>query len=237
MGLSTPFSPENRPKPLERFGFHKIQRQAKSVLIGIMENFFSSLNSEYAIKMPELIEVQTMNDVEKVFIKREFPYEERKLPLILVAIKGATERKMYIGADNFLTYVTMTTSTGKKIAVEKYHGAADMSFSIIIVAESPDDRERLADLLAMCFTHYYRWQYFYTTGDGDTFTIVPNTTQLEFGAQQTATEEKKVAMLYIVDISLKAFVEYTFTGNDIFQTLNDYTIDNTSGPIEQDFSI
>ena len=232
MSFKTPFVPDNQPDALYNFGFYKIQRHTKSAVVGMLKNFFNSINNTYKIQIPEVLEVQNSSDNEKIFIERDFPYKERKMPLILVAIKGASERKMYLGADNLLGLKIHTTSTGEKTAVELYHGAADISLALIIVALSPEERMQLTELVTLCFTHYYRWQYFYTLGDDNVFSIVPNTAQLEFGAESEVTDVSPESLVYVTDITMKSFIEYTFKDFSVLGSLRNYTIDESSGPVE-----
>src|SRR5271157_5713601 len=137
---------------------------------------------------------------------------------------------MYIGADNLLYYDVRETSTGKT-AVEVYAGAAEFNMVIIGIGQSPEERMRIMEALHMCFTHYFRWQYFYTYGDGNTFSIVPSIEQLIIGSEQEAEGEGKTVMLYVNDITMKSFVEYTFRGLDQLIPFKSYTIDPDSGPI------
>ena len=233
MGLNTPFIPENIGGGLLDFGFFKVQRQAKSILVELMTNFFSSMVNTYKITMPDIIQLQNHTDVNKLFINRDFPYAERKLPMVITSIKGTKEKKMYMGADNLIGYRLYTSSTGDS-TVEVYGGAYDIEFSLIVVAQSPDERSRILELLGVCFTHYYRWQYYYTFDDGNQFSIVPNTGTINFGGDSEVADVDKVNQLYISSISMTAFVEYTFTGLDSLGILDnsDVVIDTGSGPIE-----
>ena len=230
MSFKTPFIADNQPGALHDFGFFKIQRHTKSAIIGMLENFFDSINNTYKIQIPEIVGVQNSSDVEKVFVTRDFPYKERKLPMILVAIKSATERKMYIGADNLVGHIYHETSTGDELGIELYHGAADISLALIVIALSPEERMQLTELVTLCFTHYYRWQYFYTLGDGNVFSVVPNTAQLEFGSESEVTDVSPESLLYLTDITMKSFIEYTFKDFNVLGSLKDYTIDDSSGP-------
>ena len=234
MGFKTPFLPENQPGDLIDFGFYKVQRHTKSAIIGMLKNFFDSINSTYKIQMPDIHDIQNSSDVQKIFVERDFPYKERKIPIILVTIKGATERKLYIGADNTSGVRLVETSAGVTVASDIYHGAADISLSLIVVCQTTEHRMKFAEMINMCFTHYYRWQYFYTFGDGNTFSIVPNTQQLEFGTESEATDVSPDSLLYITDISMKCFVEYTFTDSvNLHGILQEFTVDPTSGPVAQ----
>ena len=234
MGFKTPFLPENQPGDLIDFGFYKVQRHTKSAIIGMLKNFFDSINSTYKIQMPDIHDIQNSSDVQKIFVERDFPYKERKIPIILVTIKGAIERKLYIGADNTSGVRLVETSAGVTVASDIYHGAADISLSLIVVCQTTEHRMKFAEMINMCFTHYYRWQYFYTFGDGNTFSIVPNTQQLEFGTESEATDVSPDSLLYITDISMKCFVEYTFTDSvNLHGILQEFTVDPTSGPVAQ----
>ena len=230
MGFKTPFLPENTLGSLNNFGFYKIQRQTKTVIIEMLTNFFNAINSIYQLQMPDLIGIQNAEEAQKIFIQRDFSAQQRRIPAILVAIKNSMERKMYIGGDNLSYFEIDETSTGKT-AVEVYHGAADIGLALIVIAQSPDERMQFAELINMCFTHYYRWQYFYSTGDGTMFCIVPSTSQLDFGSETEVTDVSPDSLLYLLDISMKSFVEYTFRDLDIMGILKEYNITEESGPI------
>lgn len=234
MSFNTPFIPDNQPDALYDFSFFKIQRHTKSAIIGMMKSFFSTMNKTYKLQIPELVEVQNSTEATKLFIDRDFPYTQRKLPIIIVAIKSSLERKLYIGADNAIGWVQNDTSTGR-VASEVFNGAADLTLSLIIVAQSSEERMRFAEMVNMCFTHYFRWQYFYTLGDSNMFSIVPNTQQLEFGTEsEVNTDATGANFLYITDITMKVYVEYTFKDINIVVGPKYWEIDQNSGAIEFD---
>lgn len=231
MAFNTPFHPENSPGALFEFGWYKIQRHTKAALVDMIGNFFDARAQLYKIQVPNVVGIQNFHDIKNIFISQDFPYGERKLPLIIVAIKGGTERKMYIGADNFLYHDIKQTSTGKT-ASEVYAGAAEFSIALIVLSRSPEERMRLVEFLNVCFTHYYRWQYFYTYGDGDMFSIVPSIEQLQFGSENEVTDgPSKQSLLYVNDMSMKSFVEYTFRGTDTYGSMEHIHIEEDSGPI------
>ena len=232
MGFKAPFLVENQPKPLYNFSFHKVQRQTKSVLVDMIKNFFDSINKVYQLQMPEIIGVKNSEEATKVFVNRDFPYGERTIPIIIVGIKSAVEKKMYIGADNLVGYVIRETSSGKT-AVELYHGAATVTTALIVVTDNPESRMQLVELLNMCFTHYYRWQYFYTLGDGDMFSIVPNTSELEFGTESEADTDSPDTKLYVTDLTMTSHIEYSFRDLDVLGELKDYNILDESGPVAE----
>src|SRR5271157_649850 len=132
MGFNTPFHPENTAGPIYEAAWYKIQRHTKVALVNMLGNFFSSRVQLYRIQMPEILALRNTTDLKKIFVNQDFPYAERKLPMILVAIKGGRQQKMNIGADNFLYHDISTTSTGKT-AVEVYAGAARFTLSLIAI--------------------------------------------------------------------------------------------------------
>jgi len=245
VSFQTPFNPENIGSPLYNFGFYKIQRHTKSVFVEMLKNFFSNMVQSYRITMPDLFELQNSDndDNKKIFISQDFPYFERKLPIIIVSLKGVKERKMYIGADNIIGYKTITiplrtstgTSTGLSKTVEIYGGAAEAEVALTVIALSPDDRMKICELINMCFTHFYRWQYYYTFGDGNMMTIVPSKTEISFAGESETGDVSKTSMLYINTMNLSSFIEYTFSSQEAGGMLVDYTIDPASGVIEVPF--
>ena len=241
MGFDTPFHPENRPDALFDFGFYKVQRHTKAAIVGMLKNFFDTINSIYKVQIPEILEIGNSGKDIKTFVDQNFPYKERVVPIILVAIKNAIERKLYIGADNLSHIEIIETSTGLKKAVNVYTGAADVNLALIVVSDTPDHRMRYAEMINMCFTHYYRWQYFYTTdnGDGphgDMFSIVPTTQPLEFGTESETKDLSDDTLLYLTDVSMKAYVEYSFRDTSEIHSVMDelgVRIDPKSGPTER----
>lgn len=234
MGFNTHFQPENIGAPLYNYGFHKIQRHTKSIIVEMLKNYFSTLVSSYKLTIPEITSVYNTSEIDKLFILPDFPYTERKLPLIVISIKDIKEKKMYMGADNIIGYKVVGTSSGRR-TVEVYGGANTVSVNISIVALSSEDRMKLAELIEICFTHYYRWQYFYSLNDGTFFNIVPNSTTVAFTGETETKEPSKTNMLYITNMSMTSFVEYSFTGLERTGTLETIEYDTSSGPIHIPF--
>jgi hypothetical protein len=230
VGFTTPFHPDNVPGAIFEFAWHKIMRHTKVAIVNILGNFFSARSKMYSIQMPDIVGLTNTDDIKKIFINQDFPYQERKLPMVVVAIKSGKERKMYIGADNFLLHSIRTTSTGRT-AVEVYAGAAEFTMAIVVVGQSPEERMKMMELIYMCFTHYYRWQYFYTFGDDNMMSLLPNTEELIFGNEEEAEGDSKISVLYVNDVTMKSFVEYTFSGLDIYRDAKNFVIDDESGPI------
>jgi hypothetical protein len=233
MAFDTPFIADNQPEGLVDFGFYKVQRHTKSAIIGMLKNFFDSVNSTYKLQVPEIVEVQnTSSGLTKIFIERDFLARERRIPMILVAMKGSTEKKMYLGADDLACWDIVETSSGRKFANRIYHGASEISLVLIVIAQSSEERMRFAELISLCFTHYYRWQYFYTYGDGNTLSITPNTKQLDFGAETEVNDISATSLLYLVDISMDVFVEYSFRDVLTKGVVETVEIDESSGPLD-----
>ena len=153
MGLHTKSHPEISTGGLYEFGFYKALRQTKSVFVNMLNNFFSIRNKAYGIVMPEIFTIQNspVTDGKKIHTVRDFPYEERKLPLIVVSNASAKEKKAYIGSDNLLYVDVQENSEGVKSGTNVYAGMANVDVMLGIVATSPDERMMLSELILMCF--------------------------------------------------------------------------------------
>jgi hypothetical protein len=279
MGLDTPFHPEQYPGAINYYGFYKIQRNSKTILVNILRNFFSEKSQLYKITMPEIVDKLVDVDNPKLFVERNFPFIERKLPIIATAIKQSKEKKAYVGADNLLypeiitsTGYTTITSTGYSIAytstgyyptetstgytstgyylkstdvtytVENdkyrtgynvYAGMSDIDVTFIIAALSPEERMELVELVNMCFTHYYRWQYFYYDEENNMFNLTPSMTELSFGGESEVKDTSNMSLIYVTTVAMKCRVEYTF--KDLasrYQEIKYYEIDASSGVAE-----
>ena len=222
MGLDTPFHPEQYPGAINYFGFYKIQRNSKTILVNILKNFFSEKSQLYKITMPEIVDKLVDTTIPRLFVERNFPFMERKLPLIATAIKQAKEKKAYVGADNLLYPEVLKTSTGDYLTgYNVYAGMADIDVTFIIAALSPEERMELAELVNMCFTHYYRWQYFYYDEENNMFNLTPSMTELSFGGENEVKDTSNLSMIYITTVAMKCRVEYTF--KDLANRYNEIT--------------
>lgn len=234
MGLDTPFHPEQYPGAINYFGFYKIQRNSKTVLINILKNFFSEKSQLYKIALPEISEKLVDTNNPKIFIERNFPFMERKLPLIATAIKQSKEKKAYIGADNLLYPEVIRSSTGDYLSgYNVYAGMGDVDVTFIIAALSPEDRSQIVELINMCFTHYYRWQYFYYDEENNMFNITPNTEELRFGSENEVKDKSNLSFIYVTSVTMKCRIEYTFKDFAFrFNEIKNYEIDISSGVVE-----
>jgi hypothetical protein len=232
------FNPEENSGIIESYGWYKVQRHTKTILVNILKNFFSNYNSSYKTQIPEIIDLQGDNSSSKINIERDFPFFERKLPLIAVVIQDTTEKKTYIGADDFANNVIQSldgTSTGILYGHDSFHGMYTVATQFIVAAMSPEQRMQLAELISVCFTHYYRWQYFYFGPDDSMFTIVPNTKELKFGGESEVKEESAMNMIYITTANMENLIEYKFTEFSEDEKLYQITgidVDSESGVVE-----
>jgi hypothetical protein len=234
MGRDTPFHPEQYPGPIDVFGFYKIQRNSKTILVNILRNFFSQQSQLYKVTMPEIVEKLADTTIPKLFVERNFPFMERKLPLIAIAIKQAKEKKAYIGADNLLYPEIAKSSTGDYLTgYNVYAGMSDIDVTFIIAALSPEERMQLVEILNMCFTHYYRWQYFYYDEENNMFNLTPSMTELSFGGESEVKDQSNMSLIYVTTVAMKCRIEYTF--KDFarrFDEITDYEISTSSGVVE-----
>lgn len=212
MGFNTPFLNENEPSAINDFGWYKVQRHTKTVLVEMLKTFFSRNTKIYAMSMPELTEVQNSESSTKIYIEKNFPYTERKIPLIAVSQVNFRERKSFIGIDNFShTDFHFNSSTGALDGgVNFYSGMDNSDTTFIIVGLSSEQRSQLAEFVNICFTHYFRWQYFFYGPDGSMFSIVPSIKQLEFGAESEVSSPSDLEIAYITTVTVSSHIEYKF---------------------------
>jgi hypothetical protein len=241
MALFSLSHPDVSSGGLLEFGFHKVIRQTKSVIINMLNTFFSNRSKAYGIAIPEVLSIQNSDEIvtstgktghTAVYNVRDFPYTERKFPMVLVATSGVREKKPYIGADDLKMIEEIDTSGGR-IGVEVYGGMVDIDLTLIVVSTSPDERSRLVELIAICFSHYYRGQFIYYDEVGNMFSITPATKQLDFGAETEVKDESTTTMVYITDLAMSVFIEYHFidVSDDQLHELKYIDIDPTSGII------
>ena len=156
-----------------------------------------------------------MNDEDnskiKVWVEKEFQYNEQRIPSIIVMIGDMVKKKLYLGSDSEIA--TVFSGNGKR-AESQYVGAAELPIKFAIVAESPDTRRELADLLYMCFTHYHRWPYLFEGDDGSSFLIVPSQGQMVLGTNQEVKKSDDVKnTLYIKTVNFTSCIDFTFFDN------------------------
>lgn len=212
MGLDTKAHPEINAGALYEFGFHKALRQTKSVIVSMLNSFFSKRNKAFGAVMPEIFSLQNEPGAgtKKIHTLRDFPFQERKFPMILVTITNATEKKPYIGSDNLLYVEVDTNEDGSKMALNTYAGMAMVGVMLGIITTSPEERSQLAELVFMCFSHYYRGQFIYEEKDGSLFSITPASDQISFGTETEITDESDMTTVYVVDVGFSNFLEYHF---------------------------
>ena len=212
MSLETNQHPESFSGDITQFGFHKIERQTKSVLKDILQQFFSNAVNLHKITTPEILILQNTDAETKIFIERDFPFFERKLPLIAISSRNKRERKPFLGSDDFLYQDALTNSDGSVTSYyNMYANMYDVPVDLIIAAVSPDTRSQLSELVALCFSHYYRWPYFYK-GDSseETFNIIPTTSPVEISGENEVKDLSTQTLIYTCTVKLNSFVEYIF---------------------------
>ena len=230
MGIHTKGHSEISAGSLYEFGFYKALRQTKSAIVNMLNNFFSKRNKAYGVVMPEIFSIQnTPAEEKKVHAVRDFPFEERKFPLIVVTNAKAKERKPYIGSDNLLYVDVQENENGAKSGKNVYAGMADVDVMLGIITTSPDERMMLAELVLMCFSHYYRGQFIYEGNGNDLFSITPGGNEIDFGTEAEITDESDTTTVYVIDVGISAFIEYHFEDplpDGIFTEVQEISLDD-----------
>jgi len=214
--------PDISPGYIEQFGFYKIERQTKTVVQNILKNYFSRYSNLYKLTAPELELIDNNVDDINVFIEKEFPFFERKLPLIAIISRNKQERKAYLGADDLIYSQTIKNNeTGELVAVNNHYGNIwKVPLALTIASTSVENRMQLQELVSLCFTHYHRWVYHYKDIEGNCFNIVPNSGNIVITGETQSADASNVTIIHHCTVSMDATVEYTFidTG-DNFDTL------------------
>jgi len=212
MGFNTPFLNENTPSSLNDFGWFKVQRHTKTVLVEMLKTFFDRNKAVYSMSVPEITKLQNSDTTTNVYIEKNFPYEERKIPLIAISQVNAREKKTFIGIDNYShTRFHYNSSSGEMDGgTNFYSGISEVDSTFIIVGLSSEQRSQLSEFINVCFTHYFRWQYFFYGPDGSMFSILPSTKELSFGTESEITSPSDLEIVYITTVTLSSFIEYKF---------------------------
>lgn len=234
MGIFTPYHPEITTGSIEEFGVHKIKRQVKSIYVNMITDFFTYSKKIHGLDISELSELVTVEgQKQKIFIERDFPYNTRKIPLITPIITNITEQKAFLGIDNYLYPGVTIASDGTQSGYDVYANMYTIDLRILIVTEANELRDQIIDLLIACFTNYYRGTYTYKDDSDNVFIITPSTSKVVSGNDSELTEENTTNIIFLGDISLRAFVEYHYKayGEDRYETITTVTVDESSGPV------
>ncbi len=197
---------------IDKFGVYKVERQTKTVIKNILTKFFDKNSNLYEFTAPEIEEIQNTESDPKVFIEKEFPFYERKLPCIVILSGTKQEVKPFIGGDDYVySDIVRDTSTGLILTEERmYANMYTLPLILGIAANSVEQRMQLCELVSLCFTHYYRWVYVYKDIDGSLFNIVPNKDKITITSEREAQDKAASAMIYTSVIGMTSLVEYIF---------------------------
>jgi len=237
MGIFSSSHSEVSSGPLYEYGFQKVQRQTKSVIVNILNEFFSSRNKLYGTIVPEVFAVQNVPKKDKkINNMREFPFEERKFPMIVVSIVRAKERKVFVGSDNFLYQEVFENPDGNLVGVDVFAGMADIGIMMAVLTTSPEERSMFAEMIQLCFTHFYRGQFIYKGDDGSLFSIVPAKDEVDSGSETEIKDESSTTIIYATDVGINSLIEYHFrdfaTDGLLFE-INNIEVEEGSGLLER----
>jgi len=211
MSLDIFHNPEVFSGFIEEYGFHKIERQAKIVIKNILSQFFSYKTQLFKSTMPEIVDVQNTDSETRTFIEKDFPFFERKLSLIAITSRDKQERKPFLGADDYLYQdLYINTSTGFESNLNMYANMYDVPITLIIAALSPEARMQLGELVNICLTHYFRWEYMYKGSDNSYFNIVPCGGPIRIAGENEVKDKSATSLIYTTSISFTSIVEYIF---------------------------
>lgn len=210
MSVFNAVNPEVSSGALTLFGFHKFSQQTKTIFVNMIKDFFDYRNHLFMQDIPEIEAMQNKDpNNATLHVCRDFAAFQQKFPSIVVSLENGEERKAYIGSDNLVYTQKIETSSGDYY-MDMYGGMVDTAVTITILAESSDQRSKIADLLATCFINYYRGQFIYTGEDGSQFIVCPVSNPVKFGSEQETTGSSPTDIIYVTTLSISCMIEYQF---------------------------
>ena len=215
MSIYSAQHPDITSGAISSFGFHKVSQQTKTVLVNMLMDFVDYRNQLFKSDIYEVNDFQTTNDTadkKLLYILRDFAAVQRKFPSVVISIQNAVEQKPYVGADNFL-YTDSITLDGNMALTDIYAGMAQVECMFTIMCESSDQRSKLADMLFICFSNYFRGQFMYRGSDNSQFIITPAITPIAFGSEQEVIDANPMQAVYMTTMSLTSHIEYQFASN------------------------
>lgn len=111
-------------------------------------------------------------DKDPIFIHREYPFDVRKYPLVLIETADTKEEKPYLGWDNISDVNVLEVHPGVKIGqiVETQHSTGKLN--VKIAARNIDVRDMLGDFIASTMQNFYRSNYVFAHPDGRSYYVI-----------------------------------------------------------------
>lgn len=154
-------------------------KNLKVIFQNLLFNAFSDRNNdlkergmairEFLVK--DYFEVKP-REKDPIFIYREYPFETRKYPFMMIQSAETKEEKNYLGWDNISD--TNILDTGKGFTVGQITEAQHYTgkVTVNIAGASVDVRDTLCDFTEMVFQGYFRSNYVYAHPDGFSFYLI-----------------------------------------------------------------
>ena len=146
----------------------------KLIIQNLLMYSFSATNTELQMRNFEIKKFQILDkevfetkprDRDPIFIYREFPFKDRKYPMLLVRINGpVNEIKNYLGWDN-IAYANILNDQGIKLGEVVEGQMHECKIDIGVAAQSIDDRDYLCTAIQNLFQDYYRSNYIWEHPD------------------------------------------------------------------------
>lgn len=169
----------NNPGTISTTDQYHIISNIKVVFQNILKNYFDNLNTDFAKRDPAIQQFQFKKQfeakprsTEPIKIVREFPFENRDFPFVMVSLKDFKEKKLYLGWDNIGHLARHKTANGDVIGeiAEAQHFTAKAVLNI--AAANIDERDMLINYLGIGFQNYFRSNYKWIHPDGITIFFI-----------------------------------------------------------------
>ncbi len=205
MSLYTRQNPDIAAQPINEFHWSLIQKQTKAVLVDIIRTFFNSKN----IVIPSLFPYLSQKP-SGVYVEKDFPFYERKIPLIVVKISEHSQLPTFIGSDNLLYIDKYIGDDGKLYGDEVFGGIDTLEVTCQIVADSSELRMELVDGLRMAISHLFKSPFLYRDADKSLFSIIPCNSIIRVGGESLLSGEVGLLTIYTTNVYFSVLVEYQF---------------------------
>lgn len=197
---------------IPNFGFYRIAYNIRQVFSNVLTNYFGSLNNIQSSIVPIIKDYPSIIRNPEGFllnIYKEWPYQNRKLPFLLVYIINQTEFRLQVSSEQMsfdMTHLVGPTTTG----LVTFGSGLDIDVGVTIGAEDHETRQNLTDAVFMCFAHFYKGGFYY---DDDNRRARFGITNRNDPIRLLGESEDRIdpdTFLFSNSVSIPIFVEWQF---------------------------
>ena len=216
----------NYPGTLPNTSHSDVISNTKIIFQNLLFNYFNSLNLDFVKRGVEVDKFRTHPNMQAkarditdpINIVREFPFNERKFPFIVVSITEIKDKKLYLGFDNIGHAAVHQTHNGMLVGelseFQSYFGTAQLS----VAAKTVDDRDRLIGYCGSGFQNYFRSNYKWVNDDlKNTFFLHTGYDEVEYELDPSPINDGAggdIFKVYAGNIKMKFMLEHYYSTID-----------------------